>query len=102
MWFRATGSVAFASSLDQIGPFAANVADAALLLDTISGHDELDSTSLPGDPPLASANLGRGADGLRVGVIAELAGAEGIAADVAARLAEAAEALAGAVQRSRK
>jgi len=90
------GLVAFASSLDQIGPFAANVADAALLLDTISGHDPLDSTSLPASPPLASANLGRGADGLRVGVIAELAGAEGIAHDVASRLAEAVDALAAA------
>jgi aspartyl-tRNA(Asn)/glutamyl-tRNA(Gln) amidotransferase subunit A len=88
------GLVAFASSLDQIGPFAANVADAALLLDVISGHDDADSTSLPGEPPRAAANLGRGVEGVRVGVIAELAGAEGIAPDVAARLSEAAEALA--------
>ena len=40
------GLVAFASSLDQIGPFTRSVADAALLLRTISGHDPLDSTSL--------------------------------------------------------
>jgi aspartyl-tRNA(Asn)/glutamyl-tRNA(Gln) amidotransferase subunit A len=90
------GLVAFASSLDQIGPFATNVADAALLFDVISGHDDADSTSLPGEAPVASANLGRGAEGLRVGVLAELAGAEGIAPDVAARLAEAADALAAA------
>jgi aspartyl-tRNA(Asn)/glutamyl-tRNA(Gln) amidotransferase subunit A len=90
------GLVAFASSLDQIGPFAANVADAALVLDTISGHDELDSTSLPGDHPAAASKLGRGPEGLRVGVIAELVGAGGIASDVAARLREAADALAGA------
>jgi aspartyl-tRNA(Asn)/glutamyl-tRNA(Gln) amidotransferase subunit A len=90
------GLVAFASSLDQIGPFATNVADAALLFDVISGHDDADSTSLPGEAPIASANLGRGAEGLRVGVLAELAGAEGIAPDVAARLAEAADALAAA------
>ena len=90
------GLVAFASSLDQIGPFATNVADAALVLDTIGGHDEMDSTSLPGEGPKAASNLGRGAEGLRVGVIAELAQVEGIAADVAARVREAADALAGA------
>jgi aspartyl-tRNA(Asn)/glutamyl-tRNA(Gln) amidotransferase subunit A len=90
------GLVAFASSLDQIGPFAVDVADAALVLDVIGGHDEMDSTSLPGAGPQAARNLGRGAEGLRVGLIAELAGAEGIAADVAARVREAADALAGA------
>jgi aspartyl-tRNA(Asn)/glutamyl-tRNA(Gln) amidotransferase subunit A len=90
------GLVAFASSLDQIGPFATNVADAALVLDMISGHDELDSTSLPGEHPGAASLMGRGPEGLRVGVIAELAGAEGIAPDVAQRLQEAAEALAAA------
>jgi aspartyl-tRNA(Asn)/glutamyl-tRNA(Gln) amidotransferase subunit A len=90
------GLVAFASSLDQIGPLAHTVADAALLLDAISGHDEMDSTSLPGDHPPASTYLGRGVEGLRVGVIAELAGAEGIAADVATRVGEAADALSAA------
>jgi aspartyl-tRNA(Asn)/glutamyl-tRNA(Gln) amidotransferase subunit A len=90
------GLVAFASSLDQIGPLAITVADAALLLEAISGHDEMDSTSLPGDHPPASAHLGEGVEGLRVGVIAELAGAEGIAADVAARVSEAADALSAA------
>jgi len=45
------GLVAFASSLDQIGPFAANVADAAALLEVIGGHDPLDSTSLATPPP---------------------------------------------------
>jgi aspartyl-tRNA(Asn)/glutamyl-tRNA(Gln) amidotransferase subunit A len=90
------GLVAFASSLDQIGPFAADVAGAALALDIISGHDELDSTSLPGDGARARSRLGRGVEGLRIGVIAELAGAEGIAADVGALVQEAAEALAAA------
>ena len=90
------GLVAFASSLDQIGPFAGSVADADVVLDTIGGHDPLDSTSLPGPGPMAASRLGRGVDGLRVGMIAELAGAEGIAPDVASRAREAADALSGA------
>ena len=49
------GLVAFASSLDQIGPFATTVADAALLLEVIGGHDPLDSTSIPEPvPPLST------------------------------------------------
>ena len=52
------GLVAFASSLDQIGPFAADVADAALLLEVISGHDERDSTSIP-EPPLDAVRRAR-------------------------------------------
>src|SRR5213078_3220683 len=40
------GLIAFASSLDQVGPFATAVTDAALLFDTIAGHDPLDSTSI--------------------------------------------------------
>ncbi len=85
------GLVAFASSLDQIGPFAATVADAAALLEVIGGHDPLDSTSLASPAPRVSGALDDGVDGLRVGVVRELTG--GIDADVAARLAEAAAAL---------
>ncbi|HEX4868001.1 MAG TPA: Asp-tRNA(Asn)/Glu-tRNA(Gln) amidotransferase subunit GatA [Acidimicrobiales bacterium] len=90
------GLVAFASSLDQIGPFAADVADAAVLLEVISGHDERDSTSLPQAPLALTDHLGRGVDGLRVGVVKELLDAEGIAPDVAARTRAAIEALEGA------
>jgi aspartyl-tRNA(Asn)/glutamyl-tRNA(Gln) amidotransferase subunit A len=90
------GLIAFASSLDQIGPFANSVSDAALLLDVIGGHDSLDSTSLPGEIPQASARLNAGVDGVRVGVVTELTGAEGIAADVAGRVQQAADALADA------
>ena len=88
------GLVAFASSLDQIGPFARNVADAALLFDVIAGHDPLDSTSL--DRPLVQVGpcLADGVAGMRVGVLAELV--DGVDADVAARVHEAAEALAAA------
>jgi aspartyl-tRNA(Asn)/glutamyl-tRNA(Gln) amidotransferase subunit A len=85
------GLVAFASSLDQIGPFAATVADAALLLEVIAGHDPLDSTSLDAPPPQVRGVLDEGVEGLRVGVVRELVG--GVDADVAARLAEAASAL---------
>jgi aspartyl-tRNA(Asn)/glutamyl-tRNA(Gln) amidotransferase subunit A len=90
------GLIAFASSLDQIGPFAEDVADAALLLDVISGPDRRDSTCLTHAPPRAAERLDAGVEGVRVGVIRELRSAEGLAPEVAARLDEAAEALAGA------
>lgn len=51
------GLAAFASSLDQIGPFSTTVEDAALLLEIISGHDSLDSTSYPTEVPNYSAEL---------------------------------------------
>ena len=51
------GLAAFASSLDQIGPFSQTVEDAALLLETISGHDPLDSTSYPAEVPSYSQIL---------------------------------------------
>ena len=79
------GLVAFASSLDQIGPFATTVADSAAVLDVISGPDPRDSTSIGEPQPPVSATLADGVDGLRVGVLAELSG-DGIAPDVAARV----------------
>jgi aspartyl-tRNA(Asn)/glutamyl-tRNA(Gln) amidotransferase subunit A len=90
------GLVAFASSLDQIGPFALDVADAALLLDVISGPDRRDSTCLADQPPRASARLDAGVDGLRVGLVRELANAEGLSPEVQARTEEAAQALSAA------
>ena len=53
------GLVAFASSLDQIGPFATTVADAALLFDVIGGHDPLDSTSLNRPDPAGAVGARR-------------------------------------------
>jgi aspartyl-tRNA(Asn)/glutamyl-tRNA(Gln) amidotransferase subunit A len=72
------GLVAFASSLDQVGPFATTVADAALLLDVIGGHDRLDSTSIPDDPPPVSPQLAAGVAGLRIGVVEELTDVDGV------------------------
>ena len=63
------GLVAFASSLDQIGPFGRTVADAALLYQAIAGHDPLDSTSLPEEAPEVLARLGDDIRGLRIGII---------------------------------
>ena len=87
------GLVAFASSLDQIGPFAANVADAALLYDVIAGHDSMDSTSSPVAQPPVSATLRDGVSGLRIGVIDELVDAEGVEPEVRAAVERAASAL---------
>ena len=58
------GLVAFASSLDQIGPFTHTVADAALALQVVSGHDPNDSTSIPEPVPDYSAVLDRGVAGI--------------------------------------
>jgi aspartyl-tRNA(Asn)/glutamyl-tRNA(Gln) amidotransferase subunit A len=69
------GLVAFASSLDQIGPLARDVADCALLLSVIAGHDPLDSTSVDAPVPDYLAELEAGARGLRLGVPAEAFGA---------------------------
>ena len=85
------GLVAFASSLDQIGPFAVRVADAALLLEVVAGHDPLDSTSVPQPAPRLCESLDEGVDGLRVGIVRELT--EGVDPDVAARLEAAAASL---------
>ena len=61
------GLVAFASSLDQIGPFATTVEDAALLFDVVAGHDPRDSTSLPSVPEPTLATVHRGAEGIGSG-----------------------------------
>jgi len=85
------GLVAFASSLDQIGPFTTTVEDAALLLDVVGGHDPLDSTSIPRSHPSIVDALDQGVDGLRVGRIIDLP--EGADPDVQERLEAAFDAL---------
>ena len=62
------GLIAFASSLDQIGPFTKTVRDSGLLLNAISGQDPLDSTSLDEPVPDYTARLGRDLKGLRLGL----------------------------------
>lgn len=62
------GLVAFASSLDQIGPITQTVEDAALLLNVISGFDTHDSTALLNDVPDYTANLGKDIKGLKIGL----------------------------------
>ncbi|MCC6739014.1 MAG: Asp-tRNA(Asn)/Glu-tRNA(Gln) amidotransferase subunit GatA [Planctomycetia bacterium] len=69
------GLVAFASSLDQIGPIARTVRDAAVFLGAMSGHDTLDSTSAPVEVPDYEKELEAGVKGLRVGVPKEFFGA---------------------------
>ena len=75
------GLIAFASSLDQIGPFGRCVEDTALLLEAISGNDPHDSTSLNLPVPAFSKALTNDIKGVKVGVIKELLG-EGVDADV--------------------
>jgi aspartyl-tRNA(Asn)/glutamyl-tRNA(Gln) amidotransferase subunit A len=65
------GLVAFASSLDQIGPFGWTVADVALLMNVISGNDPKDSTSVPTPVPDYMANLSQPVKGLRLGIAKE-------------------------------
>ncbi|WP_150462260.1 Asp-tRNA(Asn)/Glu-tRNA(Gln) amidotransferase subunit GatA [Nesterenkonia ebinurensis] len=87
------GAIAMASSLDQIGPVARTVEDAALLHELIGGHDPRDSTSLPEQvPAFAEFAANHDVAGLRIGVIKQLQG-EGYQAGVLARFQEALDTL---------
>ncbi|RKN40941.1 Asp-tRNA(Asn)/Glu-tRNA(Gln) amidotransferase subunit GatA [Streptomyces hoynatensis] len=87
------GMVAFSSSLDQGGPCARTVLDAALLHEVMAGHDPLDSTSVDAPvPPVVEAARNGSVAGLRVGVVREFGG-EGFQAGVTQRFAEAVELL---------
>jgi len=88
------GLIAFGSSLDQIGPFSSTVADSALLMEVIAGHDPLDSTSIPQPAPSLLNVLDQGVKGMRIGRITDMP--EGSSPDVLARLEAAFEALRGA------
>jgi aspartyl-tRNA(Asn)/glutamyl-tRNA(Gln) amidotransferase subunit A len=82
------GLVAFASSLDQIGTLTKNVKDTALLMNAISGHDPLDSTSAPLPVPDFTAALGRDIKGIKLGVPKEYF-IEGIEKEVEASVRDA-------------
>jgi aspartyl-tRNA(Asn)/glutamyl-tRNA(Gln) amidotransferase subunit A len=92
------GLIAFSSSLDQAGPLARTVLDAALLFETIAGHDPCDSTSIPRPvaPAVSAARDGASGDlsGVRIGVVRELGG-EGYQDGVLASFAEAVTTLKG-------
>jgi aspartyl-tRNA(Asn)/glutamyl-tRNA(Gln) amidotransferase subunit A len=82
------GLIAFASSLDQIGPFAHDLSDTALLLKVIAGHDSRDSTSVDEPVPDYSATLDKPPGSLRIGVVREFFG-EGLDPEVGAAVQEA-------------
>ena len=87
------GLVAFASSLDQVGPFTTSVADAAELLQVIAGADPRDATCLTAPVPDYRAALAQPIKGLRVGIVRECFSADGLAPEVAAAVMAAAETL---------
>lgn len=84
------GLVAFASSLDQVGPFATTTEDAALLLESIAGHDPRDSTSINRPTPRYSESINKPLAGLKLGIVPEHFGA-GLDAEVAAAVQKAIE-----------
>ena len=68
------GLIAFASSLDQAGTFGRTVADAALALEVMCGHDPKDSTSIPEPMTSYTTGLDQGVEGLRIGVVRDFMG----------------------------
>ena len=89
------GLIAFASSLDRIGPFAANVRDAATVLGVMAGHDPMDATSSPLPVPDYTADIDKGVAGLRLGVPSEYF-AEGLDAEVRSAIERSIDQLRGA------
>lgn len=84
------GLIAFASSLDQIGPITANVRDAAIVLEIISGKDIMDSTSVDMDVPRYSESLSKDIGGMKIGIAKEYF-VEGVNKDVKAHVTGALE-----------
>lgn len=84
------GVVAFGSSLDQVGPFARSVKDAAIAMNALCGHDPHDCTSQHTDIDFVSY-LDKGIDGMKIGIVPAFMDAEGLAPEVKAKVLEAAE-----------
>jgi aspartyl-tRNA(Asn)/glutamyl-tRNA(Gln) amidotransferase subunit A len=82
------GLIAFASSLDQIGPFSRTVEDAALAYDAMGGHDSMDSTSIERPLETTATHLRTDLSGLRIGIVKEFATA-GLGAEIDAVYAQA-------------
>jgi len=91
------GVVAFASSLDQVGPITKDVRDCALMMNVLAGHDPRDSTSIPAPPPDYTKALIPDAKGLRVGLVKEFMQYQGRRVD-----AEVDQAITAAVERLRQ
>jgi aspartyl-tRNA(Asn)/glutamyl-tRNA(Gln) amidotransferase subunit A len=93
-WGRVSryGLIAFASSLDRVGPFAGNVRDAATMLGVIAGHDPMDATSSQAPVPDYAAESDRPVEGMRIGVPQEYFG-EGLDPEVNAAIQRGIESL---------
>lgn len=87
------GLIAFASSLDQIGPITKDVTDCALLLGVIAGHDWRDSTSAPTAVPDYTATLGKSVKGLRFGIPQEYMPTDGLDTEIKQAVEQAAQQL---------
>ena len=83
------GLVAFASSLDQIGPLGKSVTDCAIMLDAIAGHDPRDSTSVPEPVPVFADIATDGLAGVTIGIPKEYTAAQGLDPQVGAAVAQA-------------
>ncbi len=89
------GVVAFGSSLDQVGPFARSVADAAYVMDAICGRDALDCTSQSVAPKFVDATA-QSISGMRIGIVPAFMQAKGLSDEVSSRISEVAKKLEGA------
>lgn len=87
------GIIAYASSLDQAGPMVSTVQDAALVLETICGRDEKDSTTSERSVPQFSKALSADVKGLKIGLVKEYSSAKGVDADMMRTFEQSVEAL---------